>query len=722
MDEDQNDSNEDEDVQEAPESEVLQSAKQIKHILLAQNPWDRENSGLVGFQNLGDTCYMNATLQCLVHCPPLIGLFTSAEFEMDPYGKAPLIQSFTKLMREVWYSKRNALAPRDILSDVMKLNEMFQGFQQQDAQELLLTVLGNLDDMMQRVLPLPPTKKDLEIIAKIEEQERKKAEEMRTLQLGETVVIQGLQEQKYNGSTGKIVAVINEKGRYGVKLNVIGKSLLIKAENLCRQEPEESKSSENPEKKKEKLSRPPKRKAFRSPITDIFSGRLQNETKCLECGHVSKVLNPFQDLSVPIPNSDMVEQAVEERKLAPPPRPGLFSSLLTAVGITNSQITLDMCLHSFCTSEELIESERYHCEKCKKKVEAKKMLSIALLPDVLILHIKRFNYHAGFWGGSKKTTLVEFDATLDMRSYLHPDFLDDPQNKVSEYELYGLVRHSGSLGGGHYIAFCRKPDDRERWWCFDDRSVYEVPLSKVLQKEAYLLFYCRRSKDSVSLQRQVWNLMEKNLNSCNFEDSTDDVYISSYFFRKLKHYCNVGPLDNHRLLCPHGHIFPSSDRRWQHNHLRIPLKSWRALEHKYSAPKQGKIPVINCSDDHDNAFKCIQCQAQQDYHKVAKFMEAKYQTQVKYCIPSQWAQKWREFASPFPSTDVKPPGPIDNTGFLDENGEVPNEDPEGVVHVNEHVWKYLVDVHGGGPPVPRPIRRRGSRQHADSEERESSVS
>ena len=59
----------------------------------------------------------------------------------------------------------------------MKLNPTFQSMQQQDAQELLITVLGNLDDMSQRVLPLPPTKEDLELLAKIEEQERKESEE-----------------------------------------------------------------------------------------------------------------------------------------------------------------------------------------------------------------------------------------------------------------------------------------------------------------------------------------------------------------------------------------------------------------------------------------------------------------------------------------------------------------------------------------------------------------
>ena len=77
----------------------------------------------------------------------------------------------------MWHGKRRVVAPQDIFRDVMKLNPTFQSMQQQDAQELLITVLGNLDDMSQRVLPLPPTKEDLELLAKIEEQERKESEE-----------------------------------------------------------------------------------------------------------------------------------------------------------------------------------------------------------------------------------------------------------------------------------------------------------------------------------------------------------------------------------------------------------------------------------------------------------------------------------------------------------------------------------------------------------------
>lgn len=44
------------------------------------------------------------------------------------------------------------------------------------------------------------------------------------------------------------------------------------------------------------------------------------------------------------------------------------------------------------------------------------------------------------------------------------------------------------LGGGHYTAFCKMPDDN-KWYLFDDSSVRLAEADCVVSPAAYLLFY-----------------------------------------------------------------------------------------------------------------------------------------------------------------------------------------------------------------------------------------
>ena len=57
------------------------------------------------------------------------------------------------------------------------------------------------------------------------------------------------------------------------------------------------------------------------------------------------------------------------------------------------------------------------------------------------------------------------------------------------YDLYAVSNHVGSLGGGHYTAYCRvpQPDGSLAWYHFDDELV-----SQVVSQNAYQLFYVRR--------------------------------------------------------------------------------------------------------------------------------------------------------------------------------------------------------------------------------------
>lgn len=63
------------------------------------------------------------------------------------------------------------------------------------------------------------------------------------------------------------------------------------------------------------------------------------------------------------------------------------------------------------------------------------------------------------------------------------------------YDLYGVVNHSGSLGGGHYTSMCFN-EVEEKWFNFNDSFVTEVKPPDVdkdlITPRAYVLFYMRR--------------------------------------------------------------------------------------------------------------------------------------------------------------------------------------------------------------------------------------
>lgn len=64
------------------------------------------------------------------------------------------------------------------------------------------------------------------------------------------------------------------------------------------------------------------------------------------------------------------------------------------------------------------------------------------LPDILIIHLKRFNYSR--WSRDKINTLVDFPLTgLDLS-----EFVANPAHKSDIYDLFAVSNHMGGLGGG----------------------------------------------------------------------------------------------------------------------------------------------------------------------------------------------------------------------------------------------------------------------------------
>ena len=71
-------------------------------------------------------------------------------------------------------------------------------------------------------------------------------------------------------------------------------------------------------------------------------------------------------------------------------------------------------------------------------------------------------------------TNVDFPIyNLDLSTFVtDPEFLKK-LDIDTQYDLYGIVNHYGSLSFGHYISMCKNFQDG-RWLQFDDSKVHNI--------------------------------------------------------------------------------------------------------------------------------------------------------------------------------------------------------------------------------------------------------
>ncbi|CAO2651374.1 Nn.00g039440.m01.CDS01 [Neocucurbitaria sp. VM-36] len=150
-------------------------------------------------------------------------------------------------------------------------------------------------------------------------------------------------------------------------------------------------------------------------------------------------------------------------------------------------ITLEECFTESSKSEVLSEDNAWYCNRCKELRRATKTLDIWTVPDILIIHLKRFSGHRSF--RDKIEELVDFPVEgLDLSGKV-----GFPEGKDLTYDLFAVDNHYGGLGGGHYTATAQNFFDKQ-WYDYNDSIVSRCDSGqKAVTRAAYLLFYRRRS-------------------------------------------------------------------------------------------------------------------------------------------------------------------------------------------------------------------------------------
>jgi ubiquitin carboxyl-terminal hydrolase 22/27/51 len=230
-----------------------------------------------------------------------------------------------------------------------------------------------------------------------------------------------------------------------------------------------------------------------SVISRVFRGTLRSDVACCGCGAVSTAYDPFFDLPLDLAGRSM-----------PPPSQaaaGLGQTAATAAGAAaassgavtprtprapGSAITLSDCLHSFTRTEELESDGQWVCAACKSPNKRTKRLSIATLPMILVLQVKRFAktvVPSGKGNGQSQVVSHKLEqhikfptAGLDLRPYTSAELFSRKQDlqatsaggsggkraeRVSAllqpaYTLFSVVVHYGTLeqGGRCLVLTC----------------------------------------------------------------------------------------------------------------------------------------------------------------------------------------------------------------------------------------------------------------------------
>ncbi|CAK5085372.1 unnamed protein product [Meloidogyne enterolobii] len=177
--------------------------------------------------------------------------------------------------------------------------------------------------------------------------------------------------------------------------------------------------------------------------------------------------------------------------------------------------TIKECIDAYTTKEQLSEEDSWFCPNCKTHQRAFKKLDLWSLPQILIIHLKRFLYTR--YSREKIDTEIDIPVKgLDIGEKVR-----DPSQKDEKYDLIGISNHSGGLwifltfgsinliiffeglGSGHYTA---RALNNNTWCEFNDSSAYALntpPGDSIVSKEAYMLVYRRRQTNQQQIKQQI---------------------------------------------------------------------------------------------------------------------------------------------------------------------------------------------------------------------------
>jgi len=187
-----------------------------------------------------------------------------------------------------------------------------------------------------------------------------------------------------------------------------------------------------------------------SIVKKLFGGMVHNIIKCNYCGNKSHNYDSFFTLQLNVKND-------------------IYDSM-----------------DDFIKEEQIDRDNMILCDFCGMKNKAHKKTAISSMPEILVIHLKRFMVNNYGVITRKISSMVKYPLELDITKY--------GEGESGLYKLFGVnmhhsIGHRDNANYGHYTSIVVNRNNN-KWYHYDDnRDVEEVNCHE--HKNAYMLFYCK---------------------------------------------------------------------------------------------------------------------------------------------------------------------------------------------------------------------------------------